>query len=90
MMDMTPEAISERSLRARLAAHARWAKTPDRQSATAAARQANLDRFEKQVAAEHPDLDEFTRAKLADNLKTAHYLRMAYRSAKARRSATGR
>ncbi|MFI7678530.1 hypothetical protein [Actinophytocola sp. NPDC049390] len=87
-MDMTPEAISERSLRARLAAHARWANTPDRAAATAAARQANLDRFEKQVADAHPDLDPATVAKLADNAKTAHYTRMALASARARKKAS--
>lgn len=86
-MDMTPEAVSDRSLRARLAAHARWAKTPDRAAATAAARQANLDRFEKQVDPTG-EMDPALRAKLADNAKSAHYTRMALASARARKKAS--
>jgi hypothetical protein len=40
---------SERSLRARVAAHTRWAQTPDRAAATASARQVFLDRFDREV-----------------------------------------
>jgi hypothetical protein len=44
--DLTP---AQRSLRARIAAHASWANTSDRSARTAAARRAALDRFERQV-----------------------------------------
>ncbi len=40
---------SERSLRARMAAHASWANTSDRRARTAAGRKAAIDRFERQV-----------------------------------------
>jgi hypothetical protein len=48
-MDMSPEAVSDRALRARIASNTRWAKEPDRRAATAKATKANLDRFEKEV-----------------------------------------
>ena len=75
---------AERSMRARLAAHERWANTPDRTAATAPARAAALERFEHQV---DPDgkLDPAVRAKLAENARRAHFTRLAYLSAKARR-----
>jgi hypothetical protein len=44
--DLTP---AQRSLRARIAAHASWANTSDRSARTAAARKAALDKFERQV-----------------------------------------
>jgi hypothetical protein len=77
---------SERAMRARLAAHERWARTPDRAAATATARQAFLDRFDREV---DPDgsMDPALRAKLADNARKAHFTRMALRSAQSRRTA---
>lgn len=65
---MTP---AERSLRARIAAHTRWAGCDDRRAATAPATRAFLDRFEKQV---DPDrvLDPQERAKRAQNARKAH------------------
>jgi hypothetical protein len=71
-------------MRARIAAHTRWAKTPDRTAATAAQRQAFLDRFEREV---DPDgtLAPDVRAKLAENAKSAHFTRLAMRSAQSRR-----
>lgn len=83
-MDMSPEAISNRALRARLAAHTRWARTPDRQAATAKARQANLDRWDR-IVDPGGELDPALRSKLAANAKSAHYTRMALKSAQARR-----
>lgn len=81
---MTPEAVSDRALRGRLAANVRWSRTPDRRAATAKARQALADKWEKQV---DPDgqLDPALRAKLAENAKAAHYTKMALASAKSRR-----
>lgn len=80
---MSPD---DRVLNARIAAHTRWAKTPDRTAATAKARQAAMDRFEREV---DPDgtLDPAVRAQLATNARKAHFTRMALRSAQARRRA---
>lgn len=80
---MTPE---QRSLRARIAVHSSWANTVDRTgrtSAATAASPASLTYWENHV---DPDrrMDPETRIKAAENAKTAHYQRMAYRSAKAR------
>lgn len=80
---LTPE---QRSLRARIAVHTSWAKTTDRAARTAngtAASPASLSYWEKRV---DPDgvMDEQTRAKAAENARSAHYQRMAYLSARAR------
>ena len=81
MEEMTP---GERRLRAQLAAHSRWSRTPDRSAATAPARAAFRDRFERQV---DPDgiLAPAVRAQLAESARTAFYRKMAYASARARR-----
>ena len=78
---MTP---TERRLRASAAAHSRWAKTPDRKTATAKQRSAFIARFEDQV---DPDrkLDPATRAKLVDNALKAYMSSLALKSAVARR-----
>lgn len=75
---------TERTLVAQVAAHSKWAKTADRAAATAPARQAYLERFERQV---DPDgrLDPETRAQLAESAKKAYFARLALKSAKARR-----
>lgn len=70
---------------ARLAAHVKWALCPDRAAATAAARQAFHDRWEKLVDPSN-ELDPAERAKRAASAKSAHYARMALRSAQARRA----
>lgn len=71
-------------LRAQIAANARWAVTADRAAATAKARQAALDRFDKLV---DPDgvLSPEDRAKRAASARRAHMQKMALASAKARR-----
>lgn len=71
---MTPEAAS---LRARIAAHTRWATCEDRREATSKARAAFMDRFERQV---DPDgkLPPAERAKRAASAKSAYYSRLAY------------
>lgn len=76
----------ERALLARIAIHARWAKTDDRSAATAPARRAFRDRFEKQVDPEGV-LPPAERAKRADSARKAFYLKLAYKSAAARRKA---
>ncbi|MFY9219872.1 MAG: hypothetical protein WAO40_04945 [Candidatus Nanopelagicales bacterium] len=74
----------DRILLARIAAHERWAKEPDRTAATARARQAAMDRFEHQV---DPDgtLSPQERAKRASHARSAYFARLARKSAQARR-----
>jgi hypothetical protein len=68
----------------RIGAHAKWAATDDRSAATAPARQAFLDRFERQV---DPDglLPPAERAARADHARKAYMLQLARKSAAARR-----
>lgn len=77
---MTPE---QRALRSRIGAHTRWANCDDRQAATAPARKAFADRWEKQV---DPDgvLPPSERARRAEHAKKAHFQLLALKSAKAR------
>jgi hypothetical protein len=80
LLELTPE---QRSLRARTAAHDSWAQTSDPAARTAAARQAFLSRFERQV---DPDgvLDPAERARRAEHARKAHFSRLAFASSKAR------
>ena len=86
---MTPE---QRSLRARIAAHSRWA-TQDRREGTAAARAAFADRFEREV---DPDgtLPRDERLRRAESARKAYFARLALASSRARqerkREATSR
>jgi hypothetical protein len=84
--EMTP---AQRSLRARIAAHASWANTSDRAARTAAARRAALDRFERQV---DPDgtLPAAERAQRGASARKAHFARLALLSAQARRARSSR
>ncbi len=79
-MPLTPD---QRSLRARIATSEKWAKTANRTAATAPARQAFLDRFDKQV---DPDgtLDPAERAIRAGHARTAYFARLALKSSVAR------
>lgn len=79
-MPLTPE---QRTLRARLAAHARWSKVSDRTAATAPARRALHDRIATEV---DPDnrLDPLERAKRVDSAVKAHMLRLSLKSSRAR------
>jgi len=81
---MPCEDPSHRALSARLAAHSRWAKESNTAAATAPARKAFLDRFEREV---DPNgvLDPGERARRADHAKKAYFLGLALKSAKARR-----
>jgi len=76
---------SERKLRGEIAAHTRWAATPDRTKATKPARDGLQRKFEDQVDPDHT-LDPQTRAKLVANAKSAYYRQLAFKSAKARRA----
>ncbi len=79
-----PLSSDERALQARAAAHASWALTPDPAARTAPARRAAEDRFEKQV---DPDgtLPAEERARRAEHARKAYFLRLALKSAQARR-----
>ena len=79
--DLSP---SERTLRARLAAAESWARTADPSERTAPARAAFLGKFERQVDP-NGELTPEERARRAEHAKRAHFLRLALRSAKARR-----
>jgi hypothetical protein len=79
--NLTP---SQRTMRARIAAHESWARTADRTERTAPARKAALDRFERLVDP-NGELDETTRKQLADSAKRAHFQRLALLSSRARR-----
>ena len=76
---------SERALIARIAAAERWAHTDDRGKATAPARRALADRFDREV---DPDgvLDPAERARRAASAKTAYYTRLSLKSAQAKRA----
>jgi hypothetical protein len=77
----------QRSRRARIAAHASWANTGDRQGRTAPATASFLARFEKQVDPLGV-LDTEIRATMAQHARRAYMLQLAERSAKARARAT--
>jgi len=68
---------SDRSLIARIAAHERWAREPDRSAATAAARQANADRYMAAARALHPGLPADELRVRAANLRSADMTRLA-------------
>ena len=74
---------SQRVQRGRIAANTRWGRTVDRAAATAPGRRAFIEKFEREA---DPDgtLDPAVRAKLAENLRRAHYQRLAFHSARAR------
>jgi IS5 family transposase len=77
-MSLSP---AERTERARIAAHTRWAKEPDRLAATAPGRRAMFEHFERQVDPEGvlaPDV----RAKLAENARKAQLADARRRSLK--------
>jgi len=78
-----PLSPTERVLRARVAAHAKHARH-DSQAAMAKARAALLAGFERQA---DPDgvLPPLERQRRAEQLRSAHFARLAFASAKARR-----
>ena len=75
---------SIRTMRARLAAHESWARTSDRSARTAPAREAAWSRFEREVDPEGK-LDPRERARRAEHARKAYFLRLAMKSAQARR-----
>lgn len=87
-MPLTPQ---ERSLRARLAAHTRWAATPpaERSVITAKARRNAPGSLDWHMAQVDPEgrYSEADRRKMAENHRSAYFQRLALQSAKARRKA---
>ena len=73
---------TERSLRAGQAGLTGWANTADR---SARNRHAGRGLYEKFYRATDPSLPAAARAKMADSAYRAHFQRMAFYSAKARR-----
>ena len=78
---LTPQ---ERVLRARLAAHTRWAQQDSREG-TRKARDAFRDSFLEKVDPDHV-LPEEERQRRAESLRKAHFIKMALASARSRRS----
>ena len=76
----TPQQIA-----GRIGAHESWARTSDRSARTAPARQAALDRFEREVDPENI-LPPAERAIRSEHARKAYFLRLALKSAQARRS----
>lgn len=76
----------ERTMRSQLAAHQKWAGTEDPSSATAPARAAFMQRFERDV---DPDgeLPPAERARRADHARKAYFAELALKSATSRRKA---
>jgi hypothetical protein len=74
----------QRRRRARIAAHASWAKTPDRAARTAAGTAAFLSRFERQVDPDGVQPAE-VRAEMAKHARLAYMLQLAERSRRIRR-----
>ncbi len=81
---MSARSPEDRALIARIAAHDSWAKTADRSARTSNARAAFADRFEREV---DPDgaLPPAERARRAEHARKSHFLRLALKSAQARR-----
>lgn len=74
---------TERSITARIGAHARWANTIDRAAALEPARRGMDERFEREV---DPDgeLPLDVRQKLARSAKSRYYAQLQLKAAKAR------
>lgn len=86
MPDLTP---SERTLRARAAAHTMWANTPDPAARLANARAASPSSIEYWERRIDPDstMPPGERARRAEHARKAHFTRLSLKSAKARRKA---
>jgi len=85
MPNLTP---AQRSLRARMAAHSSWARTPDPAARTAPARQRFLDRFEREVDPEGK-LPDKERRRRAASARRAYFSALALKSAQARSRGRG-
>lgn len=78
---LTPE---QKSLRATLAAHHSWARTPDRKARTAAARQGRWQRYLDKARDLHPGAGVEVIQQAAEHLRRADMVAMAYKSSRSR------
>lgn len=83
---MPAQSPAERSLAARVMAHASWASTPDPSARTAPARAALDAKFLREADPEGT-LPPAERERRAQHLRKAHFTRLALKSAQARRRA---
>jgi hypothetical protein len=83
-LERNPMDPTVRKLRAQLGARVSWANTLDPASRTAKARAAAAGRFERQARELHPEATDAQLARVAEQLKRAHFTRLALASAKAR------
>jgi hypothetical protein len=74
-----------KNINSRIAAEASWARTHDRTARTRPAREAFLNRFEKEVDADGT-LSPEERRQRAEHAKRAYMLQLARRSAAARKA----
>lgn len=81
MSDLSP---AERSLRARIAAQLSWASTEDWSARTAPAREAFLERFEREIDPTGT-MEPSIRSRRAAAARKAYFARLALKSAQARR-----
>jgi hypothetical protein len=79
----------ERSQRARIGAHAKWAQCDDPSAATAPGRTKFMERFELEVDPEGK-LPPDERARRAEHKRKEYFARLAFRSARARRKKAGK
>lgn len=84
--ELTP---AQRSMRASLASHTRWANEPDRKEAMRPVLEGMLAKFEREV---DPDgaLEPDVRAALAESAKKAYYKRLQLKSSRARAARRGK
>lgn len=80
-----PAPSSSHALRGRIGGYRRWVNVLDRTAATAPARQAMLDRFEREARAEHPEATDQQIALMAEARRKAYFAMLAQKSAEARR-----
>lgn len=82
---MSPKDPKVRELRARLGAHASWARTADRQARTAPARAARAAKYEQRAREMHPDATDEQIARVAEHLMKAEMTAMSLKAAQARK-----
>ena len=80
-----PLTPAQRHLRAQIAVNTSWANTTDRRARTAAATEASMRRFERQVDPEGV-LPERERLLRADAAKRAYFARLSFKASKARQT----
>jgi hypothetical protein len=88
-MSNSPLTPSQRSQRARIAAHTRWSKELDRTAATAPGRRAAFEKLLDEVDPERK-LPEAERLKRAKNAQQAQLERVRLAASKSRRRNSGR